>query len=180
MYYSSYHPFLDFFPLLSLSLLCFTFTCGLGPLPWVLSNEVNFATPWFPTHHSWSPFVDGVNLHKLWLYNSTPWILPITIMQKVVLSWVAWIGSSWCWAITKAAFSYWDIFLIQSSYCNTSTHCGVGLSEKAKCGLFGLMRIMTKKYNTPDCVEIHQSIFVGHSTVDQTIKELVFISHHHC
>jgi len=37
---TSYHPFLDYFPLLSLSLLCFTFTCGLGPLPWVLSNEL--------------------------------------------------------------------------------------------------------------------------------------------
>merc|ERR1712168_12122 len=36
----SYHPFLDYFPLLSLSLLCFTFTCGLVPLPWVLSNEL--------------------------------------------------------------------------------------------------------------------------------------------
>ena len=41
---SIYHPFLDYFPLLSLSLLCFTFTCGLGPLPWVLSNEVNITT----------------------------------------------------------------------------------------------------------------------------------------
>ena len=42
----SYHPFLDYFPLISLSLLCFTFTCGLGPLPWVLSNEVNITTTW--------------------------------------------------------------------------------------------------------------------------------------
>ena len=40
--YSSFHPLLDYLPLLSLSLLCFTFTCGLGPLPWVLSNEVSF------------------------------------------------------------------------------------------------------------------------------------------
>ena len=46
--YSSIHPFLDYLPLLSLSLLCFTFTCGLGPLPWVLSNEVGWKTRLLP------------------------------------------------------------------------------------------------------------------------------------
>ena len=34
-----------------------------------------------------------------------------------------------------------------------------------------------QEYNAMHWMEIHQSIFVGQSTVDQTIKELVFISH---
>ena len=64
---SSFHPLLDYLPLLSLSLLCFTFTCGLGPLPWVLSNEVNFKS------NSSQVAMRGISVKLLW------WLLPLYI-----------------------------------------------------------------------------------------------------
>ena len=65
---SSFHPLLDYLPLLSLSLLCFTFTCGLGPLPWVLSNEVSFKS------NSSQVAMRGISLIDLWLFNILPLI----------------------------------------------------------------------------------------------------------
>ena len=72
---SSFHLLLDYLPLLSLSLLCFTFTCGLGPLPWVLSNEVSFKS------NSSQVAMRGISLIDLWLFNIQSLIMLYSFSQ---------------------------------------------------------------------------------------------------